>query len=244
MYDINCWKTKFKPCCYSERLLTKISLINEIAERKVDLLEIKKAIYYARKYHGIQMRQSGEPYYSHPLEVAFNVADYCFKTDILVTSVLHDTLEDTELTKDMIKYIFDANIANQAEDLTRVKFDRKISSADIIQQLYVEKKKELLIVKIFDRLHNMQTIAIKPTKRQKQIILETLQEFLPLAVYLKILIPEQKLSKLCIHANLNLEDLNLLFRHQVFSFQDNFQLLSPTFQNEIAQLYTQKLLDT
>ena len=207
-------------------------------------MEIKKAIYYARKYHDTQMRQSGEPYYSHPLEVAFNVADHYFKTDILVTSILHDTLEDTELTNDMLKHIFDVNIANQVEDLTRVKSDRKISSADIIQRLYVEKKKELLIVKIFDRLHNMQTIAIKPTKRQKQIILETLQEFLPLAIYLKTLTPEQKLSKLCIHANLILEDLNLLFRHQVFSFQDNFQLLSPTFQNEIAQLYTQKLLDT
>jgi len=94
MNDLTVWSSKFESCCYSERLLTKLSLINETSKYKIDLLEIKKAIYYAKKYHGTQKRQSGELYYSHPIEVAFNVADHCFKTDILVTSILHDTIED------------------------------------------------------------------------------------------------------------------------------------------------------
>jgi len=67
MNDLSCWETKFKPCCYSERLLTKLLLLNENVQQKIDILEIKKAIYYAKKYHGIQKRESGEPFYSHPL---------------------------------------------------------------------------------------------------------------------------------------------------------------------------------
>lgn len=62
------------------------------------------------------------------------VAEHCFKTDILITSILHDTIEDTKLTKEMLAYIFDENIANKVEE-------------------------ELLFIKLFDRLHNVQTIA-------------------------------------------------------------------------------------
>ena len=79
---------------YSNRLLSKLLLLNAKAQEPIDISEIKKAIYYAKKYHGIQMRQSGEPYYSHPIEVAYQIADYKFTTDVLVTSILHDTLID------------------------------------------------------------------------------------------------------------------------------------------------------
>ncbi len=67
----------------------------------------------AKKYHGTQRRQSGELYYSHPIEVAYKVADFRFTTDVLVTSILHDTIEDTELTKEMIATIFNSRIATQ-----------------------------------------------------------------------------------------------------------------------------------
>jgi len=60
MEDINWWELNFKACCYSDRLLNKLLLLNEKAKTKVDIQEIKKAIYYARKYHGDQKRQSGE----------------------------------------------------------------------------------------------------------------------------------------------------------------------------------------
>ena len=185
MNDLNCWENKFKPCCYSDRLVTKLLLLNETSKSKVDVLEIKKAIYYAKKYHGSQKRQSGEPYYSHPLAVAELVAKYCFKTDILVTSILHDTIEDTVLTRDLIEYIFDTNIANKVYDLTRVKIDRKITSAEIVKQLCLEKKDELLIVKLFDRIHNLQTIGVKPIDKIAKGIKETYMQFLTLGVYLE-----------------------------------------------------------
>jgi len=243
MNDLDRWESKFESCCYSERLLTKLSLLNEkLKPKKVNILKIKKAIYYAKKYHGDQKRQSGESYYTHPLEVAYLVADHLFETNILVTSILHDTLEDTELTKDMIKMVFGSIVANQVDDLTRVRVDRKISAAETVKLLLLKNKNDLLIVKVCDRLHNMETIQIKSPGKQQQTIAETLQEFMPLVVYLGILILEQKLSNICIRSNLVRQRINLQ-EQQVFSFQDNYQPLSPVFQNETIQMYIRKALE-
>ncbi|KJV76522.1 HD domain protein [Rickettsia hoogstraalii str. RCCE3] len=94
--------TTLSNCRYSKRLLTKIIFINKISENKVDLNKIKKAIYFAKKYHCRQKRETGEFYYSHPLEVAYMISDYLFRTDIIITSILHDCIEDTLFTKKMI----------------------------------------------------------------------------------------------------------------------------------------------
>ena len=98
------------------------------------MYEVKKGIYYAKKYHGSQMRQSGEPYYSHPIEVAYMLAQYTaleiprlFRTDMIVTALLHDTIGDIQLTKKMIAYIFGSQVASQVEELTRVNPHGKIS---------------------------------------------------------------------------------------------------------------------
>ena len=99
----NSWITKYGNCFYSERLITKLISLSEKTKNRINLLEIKKAIYYAKKYHGVQKRESGEPYYSHPLEVAYMISDYLFRTDIIITSILHDTIEDTDLTFEMIR---------------------------------------------------------------------------------------------------------------------------------------------
>lgn len=204
MYDINCWETKFEYCYYSKRLLDKLSLINKYLpiQHKIDLLEIKKAIYYAKAYHGSQTRQSGELYYSHPLEVAYKIADYCFKKDILITSILHDTIEDTSLTALMIEDLFDYSIAEQVENLTRVKPDRKISSGKLIELLCKNGKEDLLLIKYFDRLHNMETIGFKKPQKLSKTVDETLKKFTSLSIYLKSKIPsllevDEALMNLC-----------------------------------------------
>jgi (p)ppGpp synthase/HD superfamily hydrolase len=236
MNDLSCWETKFKSCCYSERLLKKLLLLNETATTKIDILEIKKAIYYARKYHGHQKRESGEPYYSHPIEVAYMIADYSFKPDILVTSILHDTIEDTELTKETITCIFDQNIANQVDALTRLKIDRKISSIEIIKLLWIQKNSDdLLLVKYFDRVHNILTIKAKSPEKILKIIEETLTQFISLGIYFKSKIPEilmieEQLIQLCYQ--------NIILKQQSPSLElilDNFQLPSLTSQNEKFQ---------
>lgn len=180
------WHTKFRPCWYANNLLNKLVLKNAASSNQINLLEVKKAIYYAKKYHGDQKRQSGEPYYSHPLAVAFMVSDYIFRTDILVTSILHDTVEDTALSFEMIKIIFGVKVANQVQDLTRVKADRKISSAEMVESLWRQHKYDLLVVKQFDRLHNMQTVAVKSAEKIQKIVKETLGTFAILATYLEM----------------------------------------------------------
>ena len=235
MNDLFCWELKYQTCAYSESLLNKIYLQNKKSNQQVDILEIKKAIYYAKKYHGSQKRLSGKPYYSHPLAVAELVAPHCFKTDILVTSILHDTIEDTDLTKDMLEYIFDVNIANKVDDLTRIKIDRKISSADMLELLWLQKKEDLLLVKFFDRLHNMQTIETKPIEKIRAISEETLLSFLTLNIHLENIFPDMLKSEkeLTILINKYLSKRQLFPKDYRLSYHlEGFHLSVPYFEND------------
>lgn len=191
------WQTQLKRCYYTTNLLNKLSLFNKYFVKKVDLVTIKKAILCAQQYHGFQIRQSGELYYSHPLQVAYMVADYNFTTEALVTSILHDTIEDTNITKEIINQLFGIKIANNVEQLTRVKKYCKISSKQLINQLWVQNKTDLLLIKVFDRLHNMQTIQAKTPCDIKKILIETKKYFIPLANNLRLNTIALELQKLC-----------------------------------------------
>ena len=201
MQDDKSWWTKFDSCKYSNRLLDKLLLLNEdkSKEDKIDISKVQKAIYYAKKYHGDQKRQSGEPYYSHPFEVAYMISDYLFRTDIIVTSILHDTIEDTELTFEMIRKLFGEVIAHQVMDLTRITGGdgRKISSAEMVGFLFEQKKYDLLLIKQFDRLHNMQSIGAKSPEKIKKITEETIGTFTVLAAFLGIKSIEEELIQSC-----------------------------------------------
>lgn len=204
MEDLKNWQTKFKPCEYSAKLLNKLILLNEEVTQPVDIREIIKAIYYAKKYHDSQMRQSGEPYYSHPIEVAYMVAEYTaqeirqlFRTDMIVTSLLHDTIEDTALTKEMIARIFGSNVASQVESLTRIKPYGKISSKEILNLLSQQKRFDVALIKLFDRIHNLQTLGVKPPEKALKIVKETIAYFVTLCFYLEIPTAEQQLTDIC-----------------------------------------------
>ncbi|EER21403.1 MULTISPECIES: HD domain-containing protein [Rickettsia] len=240
MKDLNNWEEKFEICIYAKKLLDKVIYLNSVVKvPSVDVLEVKKAIYYARKYHGNQMRQSGEPFYSHPIEVAYLISDYLFRTDILVTSILHDTIEDTELTKEKISQEFGWKVANQVMDLTRIKEDGiKISAAEAVEILYKEKKHDVLLIKLFDRLHNMQTIGAKSPEKVKKIVEETMYYFLVLSKYLELLDIKVNLIKLC-SATLTIPNY-FLDHYHLFSL-DNYQLPFQVFQNDIDQKYILQL---
>ena len=236
MKDLENWQAKFEECNYARKLLDKVTSLNSIIQAPpVDVVEVKKAIYYAKKYHGTQMRQSGEPYYSHPIEVAYMVSDYLFKTDIVVTSVLHDTIEDTELTQEDVSQLFGAKVANQVMDLTRIKGDGiKISSAKMVEILYQEKKYDVLLIKLFDRLHNMQTIGAKsPEKIKKE---ETITYIVPLSMQLQTPIIKQQIVELC-YQHLYVK------QHKVFNWkQFDSPWLKPIYQNVVGQVCNQYLL--
>ena len=205
MEDINSWESKFENCKYSDKLLNLISLLNINSKQKVDIVQVKKAIYYARKYHGTQVRKSGDPYYSHPIEVGYIFCEYVakekikfYQTDLVITAILHDTIEDTDLTKEMISKIFNESIANNVEDLTRIKFDKKISAGETLNLLFSQHKKDILYIKLFDRLHNIRTIQYMKPEKIHKIIEETLLYFLPITAHLEILKIEDEMWESCL----------------------------------------------
>lgn len=220
MEEVRDWEKDFEICIYAQKLLDKVIYLNSMVKvPPVDVLEIKKAIYYARKYHGSQMRQSGEPFYSHPIEVAYIISDYLFRTDVIVTSILHDTIEDTELTKETISQEFGAKVANQVMDLTRIRENGiKISAAETVERLYKEKKHDVLLIKLFDRLHNMETIGAKSLEKAKKIVEETLISFLAVAAVIDIRL-EKCLIQLCF-ACLKIDISNIATNLS----DDNFQI--------------------
>ncbi|MFQ3307573.1 MAG: hypothetical protein ACI8ZF_000829 [Candidatus Midichloriaceae bacterium] len=106
-------------CKYSQVLIQKIENLNHKGNNKVDINLVKKAIIFAKKWHGDQMRKTGEdPFYSHPLAVAGMIADYYFKTNIIVAAILHDVVEDTECSVETIKDAFNERISEMVDKLT------------------------------------------------------------------------------------------------------------------------------
>jgi guanosine-3',5'-bis(diphosphate) 3'-pyrophosphohydrolase len=236
MEDIHNWQSKFESCEYAERLLNKLTQLNQQVKQPIDIGEVKKGIYYAKKYHNTQMRQSGEPYYSHPIEVAYMVAQHTalempqyFNTDMIITSLLHDTIEDTALTEDMIARIFGKKVASQVADLTRVKSYGKISSQEIVDLLFQQEKYDVALIKIFDRIHNLQTLKAKSPEKAIKIIKETMINFITLATCLEIPRIKQQIITLC-YQHLSIKGPFPYEKRLIFS--DNFQLPSLVLKND------------
>ena len=163
-----------EPCHYSTRLIERLKSLD--TEESLDFVLIDKAIYWAKKYHDGQFRKSGEPFYTHPLEVAYLVSEYNLTTNVIVTAILHDVVEDSEATVGMILDAFSWRIAEMVNRLTRDRPDRsKLSVEEILNNAYEKNDKEVLLVKVVDRLHNMQTIDSMSDEKQKQTAIETLK---------------------------------------------------------------------
>lgn len=165
-------------CSYSIRLIDKLKEVN--TENKLDFELINKAICWAKKYHGDQKRKSGEPYYTHPLEVAYLISDYNLKTEVIVASILHDIIEDTEVRVGMIFDNFGWRIAEMVDRLTRDKPDgNKISVEEILNNAYKIGDKEVLLIKVIDRLHNLSTFSCITKQNIKKQINETYDALFP-----------------------------------------------------------------
>ena len=184
-----------EPCQYSIRLIEKLKALD--TKNVLDFDVINKATYWAKKYHGEQKRKSGEPYYSHPLEVAYMISDYKLKTDVIVASILHDIIEDTEVTAGMILDNFGWRITEMVDRLTRDRPDgSKLSVEEVLNNAHQKQDKEVLLIKLFDRLHNLTTLDAMTDEKKKKIALETLGSFVLLALSID-LTTEQLMTKLC-----------------------------------------------
>lgn len=148
------------------------------------------AYEYAKELHKGQIRQSGEPYISHPLNVAYILADMHADRDTICAGLLHDTLEDTDISKEDIAHDFNQNIANLVDGVTKLS---KMNFSSKQDQNYANTRKiitgitedvRIIIIKLADRLHNMRTLGFKSEFKQKENALETMEIFVPLAYYL------------------------------------------------------------
>ena len=183
-------------CSYSIRLLDRLTLLD--TQKVLDFDLINKAIYWAKKYHDGQFRKSGEPYYTHPLKVAYLVSEYNLTTNVIVTAILHDIVEDTEVTAGMILDEFSWRIAEMVDRLTRDRPDgSKLSVEEILNNAYAKNDKEVLLIKVIDRLHNMQTIGSKTLDKIYKTSYQTFNLFISLAVFLENLKIETEIFTIC-----------------------------------------------
>ena len=148
---------------------------------------LNRAYVYAMKAHGNQKRASGDPYFSHPLEVAAILTDLKLDDATIVTALLHDVIEDTGATRAEIDELFGPEIGALVDGLTKInKIDlvtREAKQAENFRKLLVAISSDIrvLLVKLADRLHNMRTLEhMKPGSRQR-ISTETLEIYAPLA---------------------------------------------------------------
>ena len=183
--------------------LTVNDLLSKVAEYNIEGLEmVKKAYYYAEELHKGQKRQSGEDYITHPLNVAYTLAEMYADTDTLCAALLHDTLEDTEITKEQIAIDFNDDVANLVDGVTKIS---RMNFATKQEQNLANTRKiitsitndvRIIIIKLADRLHNMRTLQFKSEFKQKENAKETLLLYVPLADRLGMHIIKSELEDL------------------------------------------------
>lgn len=179
-------------CQYTTRLITKLRSLD--LTHQLDYALIEKAISWAKRYHGDQKRRSGEPFYSHPLQIAHMIASYMLTTEVIVTSILHDIVEDTPVTLAMIREDFGERVAEMVDKLTRHRPDGNVITVeDMVSKACQQKDDEVLLIKLMDRLHNIQTLKAKDKAGQIRTIHETLQHFVALAMHFNSLELEQQI---------------------------------------------------
>lgn len=152
-----------------------------------DLGLIRKAWVFAEKYHRGQSRKTGEPFLAHPLEVANILADLRMDLDTIAVACLHDTVEDTDATREDIEQKFGVDIADMVEGVTKLnKLDFRTAEeaqAENFRKLVMAMSRDIrvIVVKLADRLHNMQTLEGQRPEKRVAIATETMDLYAPIA---------------------------------------------------------------
>ncbi|HZD18657.1 MAG TPA: bifunctional (p)ppGpp synthetase/guanosine-3',5'-bis(diphosphate) 3'-pyrophosphohydrolase [Actinomycetota bacterium] len=154
---------------------------------KADLREIERAYRFAELHHEGQTRLSGEDFIQHPLAVAQVMADLGLDTTTLQAALLHDTVEDTDVTLEQLEEGFGTEVARIVDGLTKLDSitprSREHAQAENVRKMIVAMAGDIrvLLIKLADRLHNMRTLAPLPPEKQRRIATETLDIYAPLA---------------------------------------------------------------
>ncbi len=170
-------------------MMRQYELVERVQRYKPDVNEalLNKAYVYAMQKHGHQKRASGDPYFSHPLEVAAILTDMRMDEATIAVALLHDTIEDTSATRQEIDEFFGADLGKLVEGLTKLKkldlVSKKAEQAENLRKLLlaISEDVRVLLVKLADRLHNMRTLDHMPENKRLRIAEETMDIYAPLA---------------------------------------------------------------
>ncbi len=156
-------------------------------DKQHDLSKIISAYEVAAKAHQNQRRSSGEPYISHPLAVAFILLEFGLDTDTICAALLHDVVEDTDITLDEIKKMFGQDVATLVDGVTKLdrvplntKEEQQAGNVHKMLQLTIQEPR-VMIIKLCDRLHNIRTLQFQPAHKQRDKALETMNIYAPIA---------------------------------------------------------------
>src|SRR5215510_3560901 len=189
------------PPCPNRRLRWEEGGANLVMMRQFELVELVKsydphadegslnrAYVFSMKAHGAQLRASGDPYFSHPIEVAGILSQMKLDSASIITGLLHDTVEDTVATLDDIERLFGREITRLVDGVTKLSRielqSDQTKQAENFRKLVLAMSEDIrvLLVKLADRLHNMQTLRfIKSEEKRRRIARETMDIYAPLA---------------------------------------------------------------
>ncbi len=170
-------------------MMRQYDLIERVRRYNPDTNEalLNRAYVYAMKAHGEQRRASGDPYFSHPIEVAAILTDLKLDDATIAAALLHDTIEDTEATRAEIDSLFGPDIGALVEGLTKLKkldlVTKEAKQAENLRKLLlaIADDVRVLLIKLADRLHNMRTLEYVPPEARRRAAEETLEIYAPLA---------------------------------------------------------------
>ncbi len=177
------------PAKTRKRLTRQYDLIERVKQYNPSADEdlLNRAYVYAMRAHGEQKRASGDPYISHPLEVAAILTDLKLDDATVAAALLHDTIEDTDATRAEIDRLFGREIGLLVEGLTKLKrlelVSREAKQAENLRKLLlaIADDVRVLLIKLADRLHNMRTLSYRPPESRRRTADETLEIYAPLA---------------------------------------------------------------
>ena len=152
-----------------------------------DLTRIKAAYEYARKAHGTQLRKDGTEFVTHPLAAAEIVAEIGLDEDSLCAALLHDCIEDTGATREEIEKLFGKDTAEIVDGVTKLSqvpySNKEEEQMENLRKMLIAMAKDIrvILIKLADRLHNMRTLQYQPVEKQREVALETMEMYAPIA---------------------------------------------------------------
>jgi len=229
-------------------MMRQYELVELIQRYKPDVNEtlLNKAYVYAMRKHGHQKRASGDPYFSHPLEVAAILTEMHLDESTIAVGLLHDTIEDTTATRQEIDQLFGPDIGKLVEGLTKIKkldlVSKKAEQAENLRKLLlaISEDVRVLLVKLANRLHNMRTLDHVPVAKRARIAEETMEIYAPLAGRMGMQGMREELEELAFR-HINPDAHRMVSERLAESFERSAEVVSEI-ETALGELFAKRVI--